>query len=107
MKQIHGAKHFDFIPHAYILPKDREAFKVDFMRVIIHFFLTIKIINNCQGKRKLKPGELATDLSNCWIFKPNNLSRGRGVHLVTELEQIIEEEDTAVIQKYKTVIGFL
>lgn len=80
MKDMHGAKHFDFTPRSYSLPKEYDLFKADF------------------SKSKSKE-----NLSNTWIVKPINLSRGRGIFVTNNLNEVPTDQE-AVVQKFDRLV---
>ena len=69
-------KEFNIMPLTYVLPKEY----VDFMSVF----------SDLEDKE---------GLMNYWILKPAAMSRGRGIQLVNEIDQITYGE-SVVMQKY-------
>lgn len=70
MKQL-----FDFIPETFLLPGENMAFIKKFR------------------EHSLK------DPLNYWILKPVGMSRGRGIELISRLEDVVFSEPV-VLQKY-------
>jgi tubulin polyglutamylase TTLL2 len=75
MRDMHGATNFDFIPRSYSLPTEYETFKKEATKT---------------NKNK-DP--------NVWIVKPINLSRGRGIFVTNNINEVPEEQE-AVVQRY-------
>ncbi|RUS74817.1 hypothetical protein EGW08_017426 [Elysia chlorotica] len=71
MKKKKGAANFDFVPISFILPKEMRKFK---------------------NYHKKNPGP--------FIVKPAGLSRGRGVYLIGDPNEIIHKEEEQVVSKY-------
>ena len=71
MRQIYGAKHFDFLPRTYMLPHEYNEYYADYVK----------------------------DKSALWIVKPNASSRGRGIFLVNHLSQVPMDE-ACLISRY-------
>lgn len=77
MQDRFGKAVFDFIPDTYVLPDQFGDF-------ISHF-------------QKLKAA--TGGARNLWIVKPANLSRGRGIYLIDDVNEVSVEE-TSVISRY-------
>lgn len=67
MQQIHGKEHFDIVPKTYVMPDEYELF--------------------CKE---------AKNSGKFWIVKPYALSRGRGIRLITECEESLQNEECVV-----------
>ncbi|XP_056282088.1 tubulin polyglutamylase TTLL5 isoform X3 [Pseudoliparis swirei] len=67
MQQTHGFKHFHIVPLTFVLPSEYQEFC------------------NCFAKDK-----------GPWIVKPVASSRGRGIYLVSNPNQILMDENTLV-----------
>lgn len=76
MQQLkHGKEEFDIIPDTYMLPEEFADFYEHYYRL----------------KEK---GE-----ANVWIVKPNALSRGRGIYLIREPNEI-SVDDFCIVSRY-------
>ena len=71
----YGKEHFDIIPDTYALPDEFADFYDSFHK------------NKKEGK------------GNIWIAKPNAMSRGRGIHLVTNPDDISVDE-ACIVSRY-------
>ncbi len=78
MQERHGRTAFDFVPDTYILPDEFGDFYAHFQKLKQH------------DSRK-----------NIWIVKPANSSRGRGIHLVDDINDV-NVDDLSVISRYIT-----
>ena len=80
MRQLYGSRHFDFMPLTYVLPAEFNEFYTEFL------------------KNK-----------GAWIVKPCASSRGRGIYVVNNINQV-PLDDPCLIAKYVnnplTVDGF-
>ncbi|KAF6716633.1 Tubulin polyglutamylase TTLL5 [Oryzias melastigma] len=70
MQQTHGFKHFHIIPQTFVLPSEYQEFR------------------NCFAKDK-----------GPWIIKPVASSRGRGIYLVSNPNQI-SMDDNILVSRY-------
>jgi len=70
MQQIHGIRHFDFIPKSFRIPSDTNDFR-----------------------------DYATRERGTWIVKPCASSRGRGIYLASSVSEINLDE-ACVIARY-------
>jgi hypothetical protein len=87
MQRIYGAKNFDFIPPTFALPKDHSEFRTEFIK------------EKERARTKSKCLYSAAPEVVPWIVKPVNLSRGRGIRLITDLNQITREDEPCVVSK--------
>lgn len=71
-----GVKDYDFIPDTYILPNEYNEFHAHFVQLA-----------KTEPKR------------NTWIVKPANSSRGRGIHIIDDLNDLNYDE-MSVISRY-------
>ena len=71
-----GVKEYDFIQDTYILPSEFNQFHSHFMQLA-----------KTEPKR------------NSWIVKPANSSRGRGIYIIDDLNDL-SFDDTCVISRY-------
>lgn len=78
MQEKFGRQNYDIVPDTYILPNEYKEF-------VQHF--------NMLSQKEPK--------KNIWIVKPANLSRGRGIHLIDSLNDVVVD-DTSVISRYLT-----
>jgi tubulin polyglutamylase TTLL5 len=78
MQEKFGYDVFDFLPDTYVLPNE-------FGDLVSHF-------------QKLKQTD---PKRNVWIVKPSNSSRGRGIHLIDDLDDLNVDE-LSIISRYIT-----
>ena len=78
MQEKFSREEFDFVPDTYILPNEFKDFHMHFQKL-----------------RQTEPKK------NIWIVKPANLSRGRGIHIVDDINDV-NVEDLSVISRYIT-----
>jgi tubulin polyglutamylase TTLL5 len=74
MKQLHGDRHFDFIPATFLLPAEYEMFYSAYLR-----------------------------LGGRWIVKPVASSQGRGIHVIDSLAELptrLYADEKYLIQRY-------
>ena len=71
----YGKSMFDIIPDTYVLPNEFDAF--------------------CKHFSELK----RASVPNVWIVKPNSLSRGRGIYLVTSPNDVHLDEQ-CIVSRY-------
>lgn len=76
MQERYGKENFDFVPDTYILPAQFKDFHQHFLQI------------KQQNPKK-----------NVWIVKPANLSRGRGIHLIDDINEVTSDE-LSVISRY-------
>jgi tubulin polyglutamylase TTLL5 len=75
-QEKYGVKDYDFIPDTYILPNEYNEFHAHYMQ-----------LQKSEPKR------------NSWIVKPANSSRGRGIHIIDDLNDLNYDE-MSVISRY-------
>lgn len=78
MQAKYGRQHFDFVPDTYVLPDEFSEFYDHFSKL-----------------KKTDPKR------NLWIVKPSNMSRGRGIYLVEDPQEVNIDE-MSIIQRYVT-----
>jgi len=78
LQDKYGREHFDFVPDTYVLPEEYGDFHAHFMK-----------------QKAYDPKK------NIWIVKPSNSSRGRGIYLADDINDIVVE-DTSVVSRYIT-----
>eukprot|EP00003_Mantamonas_plastica_P024704 TRINITY_DN4659_c0_g1_i2.p1 TRINITY_DN4659_c0_g1~~TRINITY_DN4659_c0_g1_i2.p1 ORF type:complete len:1245 (-),score=465.79 TRINITY_DN4659_c0_g1_i2:266-3967(-) len=71
MQQLHGKKHYNFVPQSYMLPAEQSQFEYHCMR----------------------------HPNAPWIVKPISSSRGRGIYLIDHFLQA-PASDTCIVSKY-------
>ncbi|KAI9337992.1 tubulin-tyrosine ligase family-domain-containing protein [Obelidium mucronatum] len=74
MKQVHGDRHFDFIPHTFLLPQEYDMFYTQYLRT---------------GGR--------------WIVKPVNATMMKGSHVIDSLAELptrLKMDDRFLVQKF-------
>lgn len=86
-RQVFGEKEFNFIPLSYVLPSEKSSFLTDFQK------------EKQTLARNSKPSEKEFNSKALWIVKPVNLSRGRGIHLITSPAEISAEDFPCVVCK--------
>lgn len=77
MKKVYGTPLYEFIPLTFIMPNDYNKFVAEYFRE--------------------KP--LLGAKHSYWICKPAELSRGRGIIMFSDIEDLVFA-DTYVVQKY-------
>lgn len=87
MRRLYGEKEFDFVPQTYVLPEEYDAFYKSYTRETLN-----------------KMGAYANpnDEPTIWIVKPAASSRGRGIYLLRDEEDLPEPDESCIIQKYVT-----
>eukprot|EP00736_Rhodelphis_marinus_P011243 Rmarinus@m.3012 len=68
MRQVHGARHFQYLPQTYLLPSEYKEFQEEFVK----------------------------DRTIPWIVKPCTSSCGRGIFVPTSLSEIPQDEHLLV-----------
>ena len=76
MQERNGPQHFDFIPDTYVLPDEFGDFYAHF-----------------QKNKQVDPKK------NVWIVKPANSSRGRGIYIIDDINEVNVDE-LSVISRY-------
>ena len=80
MGTVHGAKHFDFVPRTFVLPKERDMFHQEWERC----------------RRDAMGGE-----SVPWMVKPASAACGRGIYITEEFDDCPTEGlDEFVVSRY-------
>lgn len=69
MQEKYGKANFNIVPDTYVLPEEFSD-----------FFSYFHKVRNQEGKKAL------------WIIKPNALSRGRGIYLIDDINEINLDE---------------
>lgn len=85
--QVFGEKEFNFVPLSYVLPFEKSSFLTEFQKE------KQALANNS------KQSEKEFNSKALWIVKPVNLSRGRGIHLITNPADISSEDFPCVVCK--------
>ena len=73
MQELHGKRHFDILPETYILPDEYSDFYAHFMAL-----------------------SQESPFKNVWIIKPASASRGRGIYITDNINEIDPDEDCVV-----------
>lgn len=76
MQEKHGRQAFNFLPDTYILPNEFGDFHAQYQK-----------LKQTEPKR------------NIWIVKPANMSRGRGIHIIDDINDL-NFDDLSVISRY-------
>ena len=80
MGTVHGAKHFDFVPRTFVLPKERDMFHQEWERC----------------RRDAMGGE-----SVPWMVKPASAACGRGIYITEDFDDCPTEGlDEFVVSRY-------
>jgi len=94
MRKKFGASEFKYLPESYVLPEQAQDFKQAFF-VNNH---TLKYERGATSDdQNAKGHDVFND--NIWICKPAQSSRGRGIFLVTDVNDI-PTTDPYVVSKY-------
>jgi hypothetical protein len=79
MQEKHGRADLDFLPETYCIPEQYGEFVQSFKR-----------LSKDNGSEK-----------NLWIVKPTNLSRGRGIYIIDNIQEVkIDTEDPLIVCRY-------
>lgn len=89
MKIKFGHNVVDFVPETYYYPDDMSAFTQRFNQ------LKNKIKKQKEDNEKLEDRE-----DNLWIYKPSQSSQGKGIFLISEVNDIPRETEKGVLCKY-------
>jgi len=76
MQDKFGVNEFDFLPETFVLPEQFSQFHHTFQQV-----------------RQNEPK------NNLWIVKPVNLSRGRGIYIVSDISEV-QYDEPVVVSRY-------
>lgn len=77
MRQKHSSKEYNYCPMTFLLPAEKDDFKAH--------------LQSLEESPEHDPNKL-------WIVKPNKLSRGRGIYLIKEFDQL--ENDEGIVSEY-------
>ena len=103
MRNQFGPYEFNFLPESYVLPDEMSEFKQAF-EANQHL-----VRSKTQSERKNKEAQVDNDghyADNVWIIKPAHSSRGRGIFLMSDLndlpnfQQSSSKDDVFVVSKY-------
>jgi len=79
MREKYGKEHFNYLPDTYILPEEHSAFSQHFERLM-----------------QVDPRK------NYWIVKPANSSRGRGIFITNDMNEVMDQGGQQVVSRYIT-----
>lgn len=91
--QMHGTRHFNFMPECYIWPQEKE---------LIEKAMTMPGSSSSSNSRYSISGNNNNAL-NPWIIKPASSCQGKGIHIVNDFRDIegrISEDELHIVERY-------
>jgi len=93
---------FDIMPETYVLPSEYIAFVNQYSHDIRQLSTgnkEMKTSEDSDNEKKLSPKSSTANGKSLWIVKPVLLSRGRGISIISDVDQL-QYSDPVVVQRY-------
>jgi hypothetical protein len=89
--QIHGVRHFSFMPECYVWPQERDLLEKAMTRP-----------TSATNSRYFNHNS-SNSFPYPWIIKPASSCQGKGIHIVTDYREIegrISEDELHIVERY-------